>query len=170
MSYLLRLPFEGPPASMNDLRRGKGGRSHWAEQREDKTVVEDAVILLARQVKVPRLELCAVRLIWLLPGDPRVDNDGLAVMLKACKDGLVKAGVLDDDRCQIVVEDRLRIVPGQSRSWAPAMLLEIEPLAPVGPCPAAWVEAAVRDRPSTPRRRPGARRSSSGRTVRARVQ
>jgi hypothetical protein len=168
VTYILNLPFQAPPASMNDIRRGKGGRSHWTDQRDDKSVVEDAVIVCARRDKIPHLDLCAVRLIWLLPGEPRVDNDGLAVMLKACKDGLIKAGVLDDDRCQIVVEDRLRIITGQSRSWSPAMLLEIEPLAPVGPCPAPWVEAALMDRPSTPRRRPAARRSPPA--ARARVR
>lgn len=144
MTYVLRLPFEAPPATLNQVGsagKGRNGRGHWSAQRKDHDIVADAVHVVAKAAKVPHLELCAIRLIWLLPGNPRVDNDALSVFLKGAKDGLVNAGVLDDDRCQIVVEDRMRIVTGVGRDIAPAMLLEIEPLDGAMSVPDAWTSA-----------------------------
>lgn len=141
MTYVLRLPFEAPPSTPNAVRKaGKGqkGRGHWSAQREDHDTVADAVHWVAKAANLPRIELCTIRLIWLLPGNPRVDNDALSVFLKGAKDGLVSAGVLADDRCQIVVEDRMRIVPGMGRDIAPAMLLEIEPLDGAMSVPESW--------------------------------
>jgi hypothetical protein len=144
VTYVLKLPFEAPPSTPNLIRKagkGQGGRGHWSKQREDHDTVAEAVSWVAKAARIPRVELCTIRLIWLLPGNPRVDNDSLSLFLKGAKDGLVWAGVLEDDRCQIVVEDRMRIVTGVGKTIAPAMLLEIEPLDGAMSVPDAWTSA-----------------------------
>jgi hypothetical protein len=141
VTYVLRLPYEAPPVTTNDVRGNKRGKGHHMAQHEEHKGVAESIGWVARQAKVPHLDMCAIRLIWLLPGEPRVDNDALAVFLKAAKDGLVWAKVIDDDRCQIVVEDRMRIVTGVGRDIAPAMLLEIEPLDGAMSVPDAWTSA-----------------------------
>lgn len=138
MTYVLKLPYEAPPATTNDVRGNKRGKGHHMTQHKDHADIARSIGWVAKAAKIPRVELCAIRLIWLLPGEPRVDNDALAVFLKAAKDGLVWAGVIEDDRCQIVVEDRMRIVTGVGRDIAPAMLLEIEPLAGAMDVPEVW--------------------------------
>lgn len=92
--YRLALGFERPPMTMNQARSG----GHWAAQREAKQDVEKAVWALAKQQHIPRLDRCTVALTWFPPAVRRSrDGDGLGIMVKACLDGLVHAGVIEDD-------------------------------------------------------------------------
>lgn len=92
--YRLILPFERPPMTMNQARSG----GHWAAQARAKADVETAVWATAKQQKIPRLDRCTVALTWYPPALRRArDGDGLGIMAKACLDGLVLAGVLEDD-------------------------------------------------------------------------
>lgn len=82
-SWTIRLPFTEPPVSANDARRG-----HWRSQWAAKIEVEQAVTVLVRAARIPKLDRCALELTWYVP-DYRVrDDDGLAVLLKAARDAL----------------------------------------------------------------------------------
>lgn len=96
--YRLVLPFTRPPLSSNETR----SRHHWSTQREAKAVVEKAVWAVAKQQRVPRLEVCTVGLVWYPPNHRKRDPDSLFPMAKAAIDGLTLAGVLlGDDGCYV---------------------------------------------------------------------
>lgn len=92
--YRLVLGFERPPMTMNQARSS----GHWAAQAKAKEAVEKDVWARAKQQRIPRLDRCVVALVWYPPAQYRKrDGDSLAVMVKACLDGLTAAGVLKDD-------------------------------------------------------------------------
>jgi hypothetical protein len=132
-SWTIRLPFTEPPVSANDARRG-----HWRGQWAAKITVEQAVATLVRAARVPVLERCAVELTWFVSDYGVRDDDGLYVMLKACRDALtpprpgvpagtltkagtprktaqrakVGAGIIPDDNARYVESSRTAIVLG----------------------------------------------------------
>lgn len=132
-SWTIRLPFTEPPVSANDARRG-----HWRSQWAAKIEVEQAVAVLVRAARVPKLDRCALELTWYAP-DYRVrDDDGLAILLKSVRDALtpprpavpagtptqagtprkkaqrakIGAGIITDDSARYVESSRTAIVLG----------------------------------------------------------
>jgi crossover junction endodeoxyribonuclease RusA len=87
--YIIALPHEGPPLSANQ-------RMHW-RQRADEVRKARAGAKVAAQ-RIPPMLKCRVELIWYVT-DRRVrDEDNLVPYLKALCDGLVDAGLVQDDR------------------------------------------------------------------------
>ncbi|MFC6883380.1 hypothetical protein [Actinomadura yumaensis] len=87
-------------------------RLHWRPRNDRTQAIKDAVIVLVRQQRLPRLErariICHYR-----PGprQRRRDPANWAPSAKAAVDGLVAAGVLDDDDHTRVVGPDMRLGP-----------------------------------------------------------
>ncbi|MDN5930794.1 MAG: hypothetical protein L0I24_06990, partial [Pseudonocardia sp.] len=119
--------------STNDARRG-----HWRSQWSAKIEVEQAVAVLVRAARVPKLDRCALDLTWYVR-DYRVrDDDGLSVLLKSVRDALtpprpavpagtptqagtprkkaqrakIGAGIIPDDSARYVASSTTAIVMG----------------------------------------------------------
>jgi crossover junction endodeoxyribonuclease RusA len=89
-TWRLDLPI-ARPISLN------GRYGHWAAQRRDSNALRDAVTVLARAARIPRLERFTVELHYEPRDNRRRDVDNLIPTLKHVVDGLVAAGVADDD-------------------------------------------------------------------------
>jgi len=76
------------------------GREHWAERARRTEALKKAAWAMALQAKIPRLERVAVTVEY-QPRDLRhYDAENTcAPSGKACLDGIVAAGVLEDDEC-----------------------------------------------------------------------
>jgi crossover junction endodeoxyribonuclease RusA len=90
-SWTIRLPWSKPPLTLN----GSYG-SHWAHAKRVKEVRRVAAAL-ARGAHVPHLESCTVQLHYVPRDGRRRDTDNLVATLKPIADGLVDAGIVDDD-------------------------------------------------------------------------
>lgn len=167
VAYQVRLPFAAPPISANEAR---GAKAHWSAQRDAKRDVAQAVVACVRHARIPRLERCAVTLIWYAPDYGVRDADGMYLMLKAVLDALTPpqapilagtptragtprkktrqaklgAGIIRDDNAEVVPRTTTEILLGQSD---PRIVLEIVPLPALPPRPAR--------RKNAPTRRPG---------------
>nr|DAI86618.1 MAG TPA: Endodeoxyribonuclease RusA [Caudoviricetes sp.] len=98
----LKLPWAKPPLSLND-------REHWAPRAKKQKAVREASALLARQAGIPRLGTAKVRLVWLVSDRRRRDRENITATLKPAIDGLVDAGVVEDDCWWIVTESSCAI-------------------------------------------------------------
>ncbi|AIL96403.1 RusA family crossover junction endodeoxyribonuclease [Corynebacterium ureicelerivorans] len=98
----LKLPWVKPPLSLND-------REHWAPRAKKQKAVREASALLARQAGIPRLGTAKVRLVWLVADRRRRDRENITATLKPAIDGLVDAGVVEDDCWWIVTESSCAI-------------------------------------------------------------
>lgn len=88
----------------NDQRRYT-----WQQVRAQKKIVSDAVYLAAKSARIPRLGPSIVSVRWFVPDRRRRDVDGLGPFVKAALDGLVAAGVWEDDDADFVTEVRLSL-------------------------------------------------------------
>jgi hypothetical protein len=148
--YRIRLPFERPPMSANDQRR-----SHWSGQRGAKADVQAAVVRAIEADGVPPLDRAAVTLVWFVPDQGVRDTDGMYPMLKAVLDALTPpraaapkgsptvagtprkkplhakpgAGIIRDDRWQIVPSTTCRIELDPEDPRLELHILALEPLA-----------------------------------------
>lgn len=98
----LKLPWVKPPLSLND-------REHWGPRAKKQKAVREASALLARQAGIPRLGTAKVRLVWLVSDRRRRDRENITATLKPAIDGLVDAGVVEDDCWWIVTESSCAI-------------------------------------------------------------
>ena len=110
MTYTLNLP-DMPYPSLNTRRDKRWDAGQLRQWRHN-------TALVARDAKVPRLDMPTVRLHF-HPGDRRRrDAINLALVHKACVDGLVDAGVLADDDPDHVTELMPAIWKGRGvRRW-----------------------------------------------------
>lgn len=99
----IKLPYVKPPLSMNDSE-------HWAPQARKRKEVRTTTALLARQAGIPHLETCEVRLLWCVSNRRRRDRGNMQATLKPAVDGLVDAGVIEDDAWWIVTREENAIV------------------------------------------------------------
>lgn len=97
------LPWTSPPMSMND-------RDHWRVHRRKVAMVRNIAHALMLQHKIPKLERCAVQLMYAPRDRRRRDTDNLAHVLKALCDGIVSAGVVRDDTPDLMLKPEPRIV------------------------------------------------------------
>lgn len=106
-TWTLKLPWSRPPLSAND-RHANG-----MIERRGQTAVSEAVTYLARSELrggLAPFDRVAVELLY-YPGDNRTrDPDNIAATLKPVLDGLVRAGVIPDDKARHVVRTSQRIV------------------------------------------------------------
>jgi hypothetical protein len=90
-TWVLDLPVHTPPLSSNV-------RSHWTERYREQQLFRSATRLAILQAKLPRLDRCDIVLQITPPRRARRDSDNyVANCLKPIKDGLVAAGLVDDD-------------------------------------------------------------------------
>jgi crossover junction endodeoxyribonuclease RusA len=88
-------------------------RLHWAAKNRRTQEIRRAVALLVKTkpYRIPHLERCTVQLEWRPRTAHRRDGDGPAPTIKAATDGLVDAGVLDDDDTSRVTHLPVVILP-----------------------------------------------------------
>jgi len=76
------------------------GREHWSERARRTEALKKAAWALALQAKIPRLERVSVVVEYQPPDRRHRDAENTcAASGKAAIDGIVKAGVLEDDEC-----------------------------------------------------------------------
>jgi hypothetical protein len=81
-----------PLLSLND-------RLGWRERHERGQAIKNAACVVARQAKVPRLERARIAVIYQPPDRRHRDADNPVASAKSAVDGIVMAGVLEDDEC-----------------------------------------------------------------------
>lgn len=89
--WVLVLPWTSPPLSLNDRYK------HWSTKSQKNRMVRDAVHVLAYRAGIPPLGRCSVELVYQPPDRRDRDEDNLVATLKPACDGLVLAGVVEDD-------------------------------------------------------------------------
>ena len=99
----IKLPYRKPPLSLNDRD------AHWAVTAKKRKEVRQTAELLARRAGIPRLGTARVRLVWLVSDRRRRDRENITATLKPAIDGLVDAGVVEDDTWWIVTESSCAI-------------------------------------------------------------
>lgn len=78
------------PLSLND-------RTHWRARAAANKSLRRATMLLARSKQLPHCAQISVELHWVPNTARRRDTDNPTPTVKPCVDGLVDAGVVDDD-------------------------------------------------------------------------
>ena len=117
-TFDLDLGYTRPPLSAND-------RMHWARKAKITAAVRLSVGLLAR--RIPYLGWCEVTFTWTVTDARRRDADNLVPFLKAACDGLVDAGIVNDDTPDLMVKHMPIIVRGDTAG----MVLRVAGLEPV---------------------------------------
>lgn len=97
-------PFAGtirvPIATMGGHSLSLNSRVHWAAKAaETKKWRQFAAVVAARYPRFPKV---TVTLTWIVKDKRRRDEDNLFLLRKALIDGLVDAGVVDDDSSEYV--------------------------------------------------------------------
>lgn len=91
-TYTIALPPGMKLLSLN-------GREHWAAKARRTEELKKAAWAMAHQAKIPMLDRVSVVVEYQPPDRRRRDADNPAPSAKACIDGIVAAGVLEDDAC-----------------------------------------------------------------------
>lgn len=118
---LLQLPYTSPPLSLNS-------RDHWRTAHRKKARLRAEVALLARSARLERAERISVRLLW-QPRDRRKrDGDNPFPTIKSAVDGLVDAGVVEDDDSTRVVHGGVHFLEPEKGQNAGRLWLEITPV------------------------------------------
>jgi crossover junction endodeoxyribonuclease RusA len=115
-TWTIRFDYTKPPLSLND-RGGWRGRA-----RTIKTVRQDAA-WRATAARIPHCQQIHVQLTYVPRDARRRDPENLIATQKAIIDGLVTAGLVDDDSPEYVTWSMPIITTPQSHD--PHMLLEI---------------------------------------------
>nr|DAI63899.1 MAG TPA: Endodeoxyribonuclease RusA [Caudoviricetes sp.] len=104
MTDTLVLPFASPPLRPNQ-------RPHWSVRSRETRRVRSTTHVLAKAEKLaPRgSQAVVITTVWFARDRRRRDTNSLALFAKAAIDGLVDAGVLDDDDSLHLIEERYRI-------------------------------------------------------------
>ena len=102
MQYRIVTDFQRPPLSSNEQKR-----AHYHKVAKCKKLVGEQI--KERAEKIPRLGPVTVEVIWFVKDKRKRDTDGLGPFLKAACDGLVQAGVLEDDHSDFVVKTSMSI-------------------------------------------------------------
>lgn len=120
MQWTLDLPYERPPLNANQ-------RLHWAKKAALTKQVRAASFWAAKDAGIPTCDRVRVTLTWFVRTTTRRDSDNVVPTLKALCDGLVDAGVVDDDT-PVWMEKVMPVItyrPGQAASMR--MLIEVIP-------------------------------------------
>ena len=119
-AYGLELP-DSPIVTANS-------RSHWSHRAECAQVWRTATRLLAKQARIPHMERVSVSLDHWPKTKRRQDTDRISMVAKWCLDGIVDAGVIDDDDSTHVPEVVLRMHPPR-QDRKPCWLLTVTEMA-----------------------------------------
>jgi crossover junction endodeoxyribonuclease RusA len=91
-TFTIELPPGLPMLSLND-------RDHWAARKRRSDELLKAAWAMALAARIPPLERVSVLAEYQPPDMRHRDADNPVASVKACIDGIVKAGVLPDDEC-----------------------------------------------------------------------
>lgn len=115
------LSFTKPPLTMNQ-------RMHWAQKSPITRRLREEAHVRAKAMKVGHHGHVTVRLHYQAADNRRRDEDNLTPTFKALCDGLVDAGVVDDDTSDYMTKLMPRIhakEPGEpARCW---LVIEVNP-------------------------------------------
>ncbi len=100
----LHYSYTSNPVPMN------GSRGHWRASTARERAVRDQTYQLARAARIPALGRCRVQLVWWVETAHVRDPDNLARFEKRAFDALVLAGVVADDRPELMVKPRAEII------------------------------------------------------------
>jgi hypothetical protein len=95
--FTIELPAGLPMLSLND-------RDHWAVRKRRSDELLKAAWAMALKLGIPKLERVSVLAEYHPPDMRHRDADNPVASVKACIDGIVMAGVLEDDECPRYVE------------------------------------------------------------------
>lgn len=121
MKWTLDLPFDKPPLTENQRW------PHWAPKAAVTKKVRAASFWAAKSAGIPICDRVRVTLTWFVNTRHRRDADNVNPTLKALCDGLVDAGVVDDDT-PVWMEKVMPVItyrPGQPASMQ--LLIEVIP-------------------------------------------
>lgn len=137
MTYIIPLPWDRPPLSMNEQRR-----LHHQQLAKRVAEIKGAVTLrcrhrdgilwrgvdgIERETPTPKLERAqSVVLVFEPNNNRRRDADGMGAALKPILDGIVIAGMLPDDSSAHVAMTGCRILP-PSAAKRGRLWLEVTP-------------------------------------------
>lgn len=110
-TWILRFGYPTNPLPMN------GSRGHRLATARKARKLRTESFYLARQVAhIPHLGRCAAQLTWWVATNRTRDPDNLAQLEKPLFDGLVDAGVVTDDRPELMDKPRALIRPVSTSS------------------------------------------------------
>lgn len=115
--WRLVLPYDKPPLTLNQ-------RGHWAKYNGPRADLRQLGLLLARQQRIPHLTHIHTRLAWRPPDNRRRDEDNIILTAKPLWDGLVDAGVVDDDTSVYMTKYMPMILTGD-RTLGPRLWLDV---------------------------------------------
>lgn len=114
--YVLRLPYEQPPLSLND--RGRSRKAMLAKARKIRDL-RTAVTTVGRSLKMTRAPHLHVVLYYVAPDRRTRDRDNLVATLKPCIDALTARGEARGWPCLSLVPDD----DPEHVSWSPPVIL-----------------------------------------------
>lgn len=124
--WILYFNWEKNPLPMN----GTGSRgAHWAKTARQTRWVRTRSEYIARLAKIPPLGRCRVLLTWWVALDRVRDPDNLGQLEKRLFDGLVDAGVVVDDKPELMTKDRAvirKVADSEGIVTEPCFTLRIE--------------------------------------------
>lgn len=104
-TWILHFPWSRNPLPMN------GSHGHWRTHHRTVTKVLNDATWLTRLARIPALGTCTAELTWWVSARRVRDVDNLADLEKRLFDALVRAGVVEDDRPELMDKKRGRIRP-----------------------------------------------------------
>lgn len=118
------LSYERPPLTMNRPIRNHRHRQRVINEVHDEVALRVRALPRETRAALPLTVPVEIELVWSVPDNRVRDATGPSPTLKAVEDGLVRAGVLVDDRHQMVPRSACRI----EVTGAYGMRVEIRPL------------------------------------------
>lgn len=128
--YVLKLPWPRPPLSLNDRHANAYAERRVQTKAHTEVTLVASIALNAGRAK--HFDRASVELVYYPGNNTRRDADNMAATLKPVLDGLVSAGLLDDDKANHVVRTSQRVVLRQDDPYGrkdPAVFLIVREVA-----------------------------------------
>ena len=119
-AYVLPLTWTKPPISANS-------RMHWAQRAKIVKALRQEAAVRTKSARVPALPRVAFTLHYRPKDSRRRDRGNLMPMHKALLDGVVDAGVVEDDNPRFV-DERMPVIHAPVRGEGGCMWVELVPL------------------------------------------
>lgn len=126
-SWILRLPWQRPPLTLNQRGASIGSRMAQADTVRQ---IRGVAKVLATNAKIGPRARIHVRLHWQPELNRRRDEDNLIPTLKPLIDGLVDAGITPDDGSRYIDWSRPVIHPA-NKAVRPSMWLTVEDISTI---------------------------------------
>ena len=102
-TWILWWGWEKNPLPMN------GAHGHWRAVKKDEKNVRDAALLRIRATQIPAAPRVRAQVTWWVNDHRTRDVDNLARLEKRLFDAIVLAGIVDDDRPELMEKPRAEI-------------------------------------------------------------